>query len=268
VGESKIDFNDVNSLGNILKTFRPNDTVSVTLNRGGATLRRQVACKSTATNLSLRIVALEFAAAGDFFACYAKAREDNSHLVKAFTFSLQTSCGKHAGQLSAQEVAVRQVQYWGLRFDDIKALPNSVELLQKLRPNVLGDITALETTGQLRLGNELDRMLSIASGTPSAPPREAAVGRIYPAPVIRNTVSPRRRSAVASGSTDCESGHWVESVTDDGEIVKLEDGSIWEVSAGDTVDSALWLPTTEIIVCDGRLINTDDNEKVDATRIR
>jgi hypothetical protein len=57
-------------------------------------------------------------------------------------------------------------------------------------------------------------------------------------------------------------------VSDDGEIVKLEDGSVWEVDAGDTVDSALWLPATEIIACDGKLINTDDNEKVSATRIK
>jgi len=70
------------------------------------------------------------------------------------------------------------------------------------------------------------------------------------------------------GSSGCESGHWVESVSDDGEIVKLEDGSIWEVDGADTIDSALWLPTTEIVVCDGRLINTDDNEKVSATQIR
>ena len=76
------------------------------------------------------------------------------------------------------------------------------------------------------------------------------------------SASARRRSG------GCESGHWIESVSDDGEIVKLEDGSIWEVDAADTVDSALWLPTTEIIACDGKLINTDDNEKVAATRIR
>ncbi|MDR3453785.1 MAG: hypothetical protein P4L96_13465 [Rhodoferax sp.] len=66
----------------------------------------------------------------------------------------------------------------------------------------------------------------------------------------------------------CEAGHWVESVSAGGEIVKLEDGSIWEVDAVDRIDSSLWLPTTEIVVCDDTLINTDDNETVSATRIR
>jgi hypothetical protein len=66
----------------------------------------------------------------------------------------------------------------------------------------------------------------------------------------------------------CESGHWVASVSDDGQIVKLEDGSIWEVDPVDAIDSTLWLPTTDIVVCDDKLINVDDNEQVSADRIR
>lgn len=71
-------------------------------------------------------------------------------------------------------------------------------------------------------------------------------------------------SALAS---NCETDHWVDSVSDDGEIVKLEDGSIWQVDLADRVDSALWLPTTDIVACDDKLINTDDNETVSATRL-
>ncbi len=84
---------------------------------------------------------------------------------------------------------------------------------------------------------------------------------------LQEVTNNRSKIARRSGSSGCESGHWVQSVTDDGEIVKLEDGSRWEVDAVDTVDSALWLPATEIVVCDGKLINTDDNEKVSATQL-
>lgn len=57
-------------------------------------------------------------------------------------------------------------------------------------------------------------------------------------------------------------------MSNDGQIVKLEDGSIWQVDAVDAIDSMLWLPTTDIIACDGKLINTEDNETVSARRIR
>jgi hypothetical protein len=60
----------------------------------------------------------------------------------------------------------------------------------------------------------------------------------------------------------------VDSVSNDGQIVKLEDGSIWEVDAVDAIDSSLWLPTTDIVACDDKLINTEDNETVTATRLR
>lgn len=66
----------------------------------------------------------------------------------------------------------------------------------------------------------------------------------------------------------CESGHWIESVLDDGSIIKLDDGSIWEVDPVDVVTSAIWLPMTEVVVCDDRIINTDDNETVTATRLK
>ena len=67
---------------------------------------------------------------------------------------------------------------------------------------------------------------------------------------------------------ECESGHWVRSVTPDGTIVLLEDGSVWEVDLPDSVMTRLWLPTTEILVCGDRLINTDDGETVYAARLR
>jgi len=99
------------------------------------------------------------------------------------------------------------------------------------------------------------------SQTQAAQSRSAQARREYAAkaPPVRS-----RRS----GSSGCESGHWVESVSGDGQIVKLEDGSIWQVDPVDAIDSMLWLPTTEIVVCDDKLINTDDNESVEATRLR
>ena len=69
-------------------------------------------------------------------------------------------------------------------------------------------------------------------------------------------------------SSSCESGHWINSVSSDGQIVSLEDGSVWKIDIVDAIDSALWLPTTDIVVCDDKLINTEDSETVSARRIR
>ena len=75
-------------------------------------------------------------------------------------------------------------------------------------------------------------------------------------------------SGAATAQYGCESGHWIEAVFGDGEFIKLEDGSVWRVSMIDRIDSMLWLPTSDIVVCPGKLINVDDNESVDAVRIR
>ncbi len=72
----------------------------------------------------------------------------------------------------------------------------------------------------------------------------------------------------ATPSRACESGHWIEAVLSDGEVIKLEDGSLWEVDASDQSTAALWLAVTDVLVCDGKIINTDDNESVEARRLR
>jgi hypothetical protein len=68
--------------------------------------------------------------------------------------------------------------------------------------------------------------------------------------------------------SDCKDGHWIASVSSGGEIVKLEDGSIWEISAIDHIDTMLWLVTEEVTICSGRLVNTDTGDAIDATRIK
>lgn len=106
-----------------------------------------------------------------------------------------------------------------------------------------------------------------ASPQPSSPALPPAAPPTSP-PINRQQVPDAVRAPAYRSHNTCESGHWVDSVMEDGSIVRLEDGSLWEVDAVDTVDSALWLPTTEIIVCDGKLINTEDKESVSVRRLR
>jgi hypothetical protein len=66
----------------------------------------------------------------------------------------------------------------------------------------------------------------------------------------------------------CEDGHWIDAVLNDGRLIRLEDGSLWQVDSIDTVTSSIWLPVSDIIICGNRLINEDDNETVHARRLR
>jgi hypothetical protein len=96
--------------------------------------------------------------------------------------------------------------------------------------------------------------------------RVSAAEATHPAPKLSRSFHPRR--SVSSRGSNCESGHWIESVMDDGSIIKLEDDSLWEVDGGDTATSSVWVGASEIVVCGDRLINTDDSETVHAAQIR
>jgi len=66
----------------------------------------------------------------------------------------------------------------------------------------------------------------------------------------------------------------LESVSDDGSILKMLSGQVFEVEAGDAIDTALWLPIDQVLVCEiggsaVEIINTDENgEKAAAQRLR
>ena len=66
----------------------------------------------------------------------------------------------------------------------------------------------------------------------------------------------------------CDDGHWIEETLADGKVLKLEDGSLWRVDSIDTVTSALWVPMSDVIVCDNTIVNVDDSETVHVHRIR
>lgn len=69
-------------------------------------------------------------------------------------------------------------------------------------------------------------------------------------------------------SKGCIEGHWIESVLGDGTIIKLEDGSVWEVDAVDAINSMLWLPTESVLICGQTLLKSDIGEKVKVTRLK
>jgi hypothetical protein len=65
-------------------------------------------------------------------------------------------------------------------------------------------------------------------------------------------------------------GHWIRSNANNGAMITLEDGSIWEINSIDRIDTSLWLPITDITVLRAPqavgnytylLVNKEDGEK-------
>ena len=90
--------------------------------------------------------------------------------------------------------------------------------------------------------------------------------------------TPERAAAPQPGDSSVYagigSGHWIMENINTGEFIKLEDGSLWEISPFARIHTALWLPVSRITVLQGRnpvypyvLINSDDTEKADAKLI-
>lgn len=73
----------------------------------------------------------------------------------------------------------------------------------------------------------------------------------------------------ASSPTDrCSEGHWINSVTADGGVVVLEDGSVWQVNTLDTIRTMLWLPVSRVMICGDSMINNSNGQTARVTRLR
>lgn len=46
--------------------------------------------------------------------------------------------------------------------------------------------------------------------------------------------------------------HWVREKIDSGAYIKLEDGSLWQISPIDKINTMLWLPTDNVVVIESR----------------
>jgi hypothetical protein len=248
-----------NSPFSLINALPPTDKVSLGLLRKKSHLTVNIQCLNSADNLSVIIAALDAAAAGKFADCAERASDyARSYVQQAFIYGLGRTCSIRAGLTTDKAIDTTLLTYWTLRLQELKYRP---EWVDETRSEYLGAQSELLDRGEHLLVDELRRQWSLATGESNYPP---------PAPVKHVAASPNvPQPPIRTRSSDsCEGGHWIEEVMGDGAIVKLEDGSLWQVDAVDSVDSALWLPTTNVVVCDRKLINTEDNESVQAERVR
>lgn len=130
---------------------------------------------------------------------------------------------------------------------------------------------ATESAVQKRAQNHL------ATNSAAQPPQQSAVNAINPAKDSSVAVQPgvrplsSRTIALTHSYSNVGNATWITEVMAGGEVIKLQDGSLWQVAPMDRIDSSLWLPTTNITVIQGddpsypyKLINTEDSETVEA----
>lgn len=58
----------------------------------------------------------------------------------------------------------------------------------------------------------------------------------------------------------------ISAILSDGRIIKMIDGTMYEIYSYDTVTSRFWLPMTDVVITNDKIINTDDDESVDYVR--
>jgi hypothetical protein len=63
----------------------------------------------------------------------------------------------------------------------------------------------------------------------------------------------------------------IQSVSDDGSIIIMTSGAVFQVEMVDRVDTSLWLAVDDVLICDGdtKIINKDENgETASVHRLR
>jgi hypothetical protein len=65
-----------------------------------------------------------------------------------------------------------------------------------------------------------------------------------------------------------EDGQWIESVMDHGRLIRLGDGSLWQVEPKDAAKTSTWRRISNVIICGNRIANEHDNKTARVKRLR
>lgn len=124
--------------------------------------------------------------------------------------------------------------------------------------------------------SELVELLRQHGAIDKEKPTEITQPKLYNTPEAQPKAYQPSYSETYNLYTNTGTGHWV-SENMNGEFIKLEDGSLWEIDSYYRVDTTLWLVTDDIVVKEHKLvggkmtyllINTNNKEKAEAVFIK
>ena len=58
----------------------------------------------------------------------------------------------------------------------------------------------------------------------------------------------------------------IDHISANGDIIELDDGTEWEVGAGNETSVLSWSEGDDVLVCNDSIIHKDDGEKIDVTQ--
>jgi hypothetical protein len=137
---------------------------------------------------------------------------------------------------------------------------------------ILGGLALAQSDLRVTLDNVMTRAELRATGIAGlTPAQRVALDRWISEYASRLIRAARADSASSSSATYTggTSGHWIESKGEDGDLIVLEDDSVWAINSLDQIDTVLWLPTSDVTVVKANspvgeykytLVNTDDKE--------
>jgi hypothetical protein len=71
--------------------------------------------------------------------------------------------------------------------------------------------------------------------------------------------------AAPAAAANCDEDT-LETVSDDGDILTMQSGRVYQVNSADTVDTQWWLSAEDVLICNGVMINKDESgEKASVT---
>jgi hypothetical protein len=235
--------------------------VTLGIRRGTTRLAEKLACLNESSVSAQLYSAYEAAGRGNFSDCADKMGEYmGAHAISAQEYELYYGCVEEGGIIVGDAIVGPLLTYWNLRLEELKYHPEQIDAV---RSEYVADEQILLTNGKTLALDELRRQWALATGEASNPLPPTAAVPIAPLHSVSKLVLQGFGRSVRGS---CEDDHSIRTVSGDGEIVILDDGSVWEVDFSDRVESALWLSSENIIACDGKLINTDQNETAEAER--